>query len=257
MKTKDSEGTARAFFTTITKNNGRKNIWVNKGIEIAWEFKKLCKAEWIQTFSTRSETKAAFAERTIRSLKKIIYSYMEAYGNKYIHKLSQFVTAVNSRKKLFDRLDTKITVKNSDYCPFYTESHYEKSKNPALRLETEFASPSMASPSGRVICHNLHEKILKMLPFLPESFQHTQKRMNRTSLSVINFIEKSLSKSINNVVFYNRVGFYCNCTTISRQNTQLFCKLLTATTECGRSMGGLNFGNILPINVPKTPRGKI
>ena len=61
-----------------------------------------------------SETKAAFAERTIRSLKKINYSYMEAYGHKYIHKLSQFVTTVNSRKKLFDRLDTIKTVKNSD-----------------------------------------------------------------------------------------------------------------------------------------------
>ena len=33
-----------------------------------------------------SETKAAFAERTIRSLKKILYRYMEDYGYKYIYK---------------------------------------------------------------------------------------------------------------------------------------------------------------------------
>ena len=45
-----------------------------------------------------SETKAAFAQRTIRSLKKILYRYMEDYGYKYIHKLSQFITTLNSRR---------------------------------------------------------------------------------------------------------------------------------------------------------------
>ena len=43
-----------------------------------------------------SEAKAAFAERTIRSLKKILYRYMEDNGYKYIHKLTQFVTTLNS-----------------------------------------------------------------------------------------------------------------------------------------------------------------
>ena len=45
-----------------------------------------------------SETKAAFAERTIRSLKNMFYRYMEDNGYKYIHKLTQFVTTLNSRK---------------------------------------------------------------------------------------------------------------------------------------------------------------
>ena len=40
----------------------------------------------IQIYSTMSETKAAFAERTIRSLKNILYRYMEGSGYKYIHK---------------------------------------------------------------------------------------------------------------------------------------------------------------------------
>ena len=44
-----------------------------------------------------SETKAAFAEPTIRSLKNILYGYMEDYGYKYIHKLPQFITTLNSR----------------------------------------------------------------------------------------------------------------------------------------------------------------
>ena len=63
----------------------QKKIWVDKGTEIAGEFKKLCKAEGMQIFSTMSETKAAFVERTTRSLKNILYRYMEDYGYKYIH----------------------------------------------------------------------------------------------------------------------------------------------------------------------------
>ena len=37
-----------------------------------------------------TETKAAFAERSIRSLKNFLYRYMEVYGYKYTHKLPQF-----------------------------------------------------------------------------------------------------------------------------------------------------------------------
>ena len=71
MKTIDSKETVRAFLTMITRKNRPKKIRVDKGTDFAAEFKKLCKAEGIQTYSTMSQTKAAFAERTIRSLKNI------------------------------------------------------------------------------------------------------------------------------------------------------------------------------------------
>ena len=77
MKTKDSKETVRAFLTMITQKNRPKKSWVDKGTEFAGEFKKLCKAEGIQIYSTMSETKAAFAERTMRSLKNILYRYMK------------------------------------------------------------------------------------------------------------------------------------------------------------------------------------
>ena len=76
MKTKDSQETVKAFLSTITIRNRPKKIWVDKGTEFAGAFKKFCTAEGIQVYSTRSETKAAFAERTIRSLKNILYRYM-------------------------------------------------------------------------------------------------------------------------------------------------------------------------------------
>ena len=98
MKTKDSKETDRAFLTMITKKNRPKKNWVDKGTEFAGGFKRLCKAEGIQIYSTMSETKAAFAEGTIRSLKNILYRYMEDNGYKYIHKLTQFVTTLSSRR---------------------------------------------------------------------------------------------------------------------------------------------------------------
>ena len=43
-----------------------------------------------------SETKAAFAERTTRSLKNVLCRYMEDYGYKYNNKLPQFIATMNS-----------------------------------------------------------------------------------------------------------------------------------------------------------------
>ena len=73
MKTNDSQETVKAFSSMITKRNRLKKIWVDKGTEFAGAFKKFCTAEGIQVYSTISETKVAFAERTIRSLKTILY----------------------------------------------------------------------------------------------------------------------------------------------------------------------------------------
>ena len=109
MKIKDSKETVHAFLTMITKKNRHKKIWVDKGTDFAGEFKKLCKAEEIQIYSTMSETKAAFAERTIRSLQNILYRYTEDTGYNYIHKLTQFVKTLNSCKEC-GKTDSKKTV---------------------------------------------------------------------------------------------------------------------------------------------------
>ena len=113
-KTKDCQETVKAFSSMITKKNRPKIIWVEKGTEFAGAFKKFCTAEGIQVYSTMSETKVAFAERTIRSLKNILYRYMEHFGYKYIHKLAQFISTLNSRRSsLLDMRPN--TVKNCDF----------------------------------------------------------------------------------------------------------------------------------------------
>ena len=173
LKSKDSKETVRAFLSMITKKHRPEKVWVDKRTEFAGEFKKLCKTEGIQIYSTMSETKAAFAERTIRSLKIIPFRYMEDNGYKYIHKLAQFVTTLNCRRNCLIDLIPK-NVKIPTFCPFCTANHYENLENRSLKLETEFAFLSMTYPSGRVISHSLHKKFSKQLQFLPENLQHTQ-----------------------------------------------------------------------------------
>ena len=113
-KSKDSQETVKAFLSMVTKRNRPKTIWVYKGVEFAGACKKFCAAEGIHVYSTMSETKAAFAERTIRSLKNILYRYMEDFGYKYIHKLPQFITTLNCRRN--SSIDMRPnTVKNCDF----------------------------------------------------------------------------------------------------------------------------------------------
>ena len=60
----------KAFSSKITKENRPEKLWIDKGTDFAGAFEKFCTAEGIQVYSTMSETKATFAERTMRSLNK-------------------------------------------------------------------------------------------------------------------------------------------------------------------------------------------
>ena len=134
MKTKDSQETVKAFSSMITKKTRPKKIWVDKGTEFAGAFKKFCAAEGIQIYSTMSETKAAFAERTIRSLKKILYRYMEDFGYKYIHKLPQFISTLNSRRN--SSIDMRPnTVKNCDFMSILYSKPLREVKKPTFKVD--------------------------------------------------------------------------------------------------------------------------
>ena len=133
MKTKDSKETVRAFLTMITKKNRPKKFLADKGTEFAGEFKKLCKAEGIQVYSTMSETKSAFAERTTRSLKNILYRYIEDNGYKYIHKLTQFVTTLNSRRNCSIHLIPK-NVKKSEFLSILYSKPLREFRKPKFKV---------------------------------------------------------------------------------------------------------------------------
>ena len=133
IKTKDSQETVKAFSSMITKRNRPKKIWVDKGTAVAGALKKFCTAEGIQVYSTMSETKAAFAERTIRSLKNILYHYMEDFGYKYIHKLPQFIATLNSRRN--SSIDMRPnTVKNCDFMSILYSKPLREFKKPTFKV---------------------------------------------------------------------------------------------------------------------------
>ena len=76
MKTKYATEAAEAFKKMI-KNKQPEKVWVDDSTEFLGAFKQLCTKRGIHLYSTFSEKKSAFAERNIRSLKKIIHRYLE------------------------------------------------------------------------------------------------------------------------------------------------------------------------------------
>ena len=97
LKTKFSTEVATAFKKMISKKQPQK-AWVDKGTEFKGEFKKLCDQRGIHLYSTHSEKKSAFAERNIRSLKNLIYRYLEdKWTYTYLPRLPDFVKTLNAR----------------------------------------------------------------------------------------------------------------------------------------------------------------
>ena len=74
-------------------------VLVDQGTEfsVGVGFENFVRKKEIKIYSTKSETKAAVAERAIKSLKNIIYSYMEESGGKYMRKRNSFPKTINAR----------------------------------------------------------------------------------------------------------------------------------------------------------------
>ena len=71
MKSKYSTDAVVAFKKMLRKKSMPMKVWVDQGTEFSGEFRKFCKDKKIKIYSTSSETKAAVAERAIKSLKNI------------------------------------------------------------------------------------------------------------------------------------------------------------------------------------------
>ena len=85
-------------FKKMIKVKQTKKVWVDQGTEFKGSFKNLCEKKGIEIYTTHSEKKSAFAERNIRSLKNIIYRYLEdKWTYSYITKLQDFVNTINGR----------------------------------------------------------------------------------------------------------------------------------------------------------------
>jgi len=112
MKSKTAKEAKKALSNMKTYP---KKIWVDQGTEFAGVFKQYCKALGIHVYHTFSDTKAAYAERAIQSLKNVIYRYMEDSGTyRYIDHLQSFVGTLNSRVNRSTGIPPN-KIKNTDF----------------------------------------------------------------------------------------------------------------------------------------------
>ena len=167
MKAKNSKEINRAFLTLVRKKNRPKKILVDKGTEFAGEFKKICKTEGIQIYSTMSETKAAFAERTIRSLKNILFCYTENKGFKYVHKMTHFVTTPNSRRNCSIDLIPK-KVKNSDFLSIQYSKPLREFRKPKFKIEDRVRISKYDLPFRKGYKPQFTIETFEVVPIFPE-----------------------------------------------------------------------------------------
>ena len=97
MKNKYATTTRRASATMTTKIKPEK-VWTDDGKEFLGSFKQFCEQKNTILYQTRNEKKSAFAERNIRSIKSLIYKYLnENHTSSYIDNLRNVVNVINSR----------------------------------------------------------------------------------------------------------------------------------------------------------------
>ena len=201
MKTKDSQETVKAFSSMITKRNRPKKIRFDRGTEFPGAFKKFCVAAGIQIYSKMSEPKADFAERTIRSLKIILYHYMDDYGYKYIHKLPQFITTLNSTRN--SSIDMRPnTGKNCDFMSVLYSKPLREFKKPAFKVGDRVPISKYDLPFRKGYKPQFTREVFEIVAIATRKPPTTQSRMSRTRLFKANFTKKSLLKSFNNGFVY-------------------------------------------------------
>ena len=128
MKNKFANETLRVFkqMTSNWKTVPEK-IWTDEGTEFAGVFKRECDSHDIEIYHTSNDTKAALAERAIRSLKRLIYRWMEeSKTDRYVDKLQRFVDVLNARpnRSLGGKAPRDMT--NADYL----RVHYGRATEP-------------------------------------------------------------------------------------------------------------------------------
>ena len=187
-----------------------------------------------------NETKAVFAERTIRSLKIILYRYKEDYGYKYMHKLPQFITTLNCKRN--SSIDMRPnTVNNFDFMSFLYTKTSRENKKPIFKIWDRVQISKNELPFRKGYKPQFTREVFGIVAIATKCHQHTQSKMSKTRFFLANFIKKSWVKSFKNGFAYKRVGFERFWRIVLRQYTQFFYKLFTRASTPGMAMEGCNF----------------
>jgi hypothetical protein len=117
MKNKYAATALDAFKKMLKSGKQPEKVWTDQGTEFQGVFRQFCNKRGIDMYSTHSETKSCFAERNIRSLKNIIYRYLEhKWTWIYLPQLQEFVRTINTRVNSVTKLaPSKVTKKDESY----------------------------------------------------------------------------------------------------------------------------------------------
>ena len=150
----------------MIKHKQPQKVWVDDGTEFLGAFKTLCSKRGIHLYSTFSEKNSAFAERNIRSLKNIIYRYLEEkWTYSYITNLDQFVKTINSRVNRITKLaPNKVTKKDVPRLVSLTVET-RRSQIPNFTLATLFESLKRKKLSEKDTSNRSRTKFLKLPVF--------------------------------------------------------------------------------------------
>ena len=137
-----------------------------------------------------SETKAAFAERAIRLLKNVLYRYIEDSGYKYIHKLPQFVTTLNTRRNRSIGMKPS-NVKTSDFMSVPYSKPIRVFNKPKFQVGYRVRISKQDLPFRKGYKPQFQTKFLKLYHLLHANRPNILYKMNKAKLSKASFMKRS------------------------------------------------------------------
>ena len=117
----------------LIEKNTLKNFGSTKEQNMGELLKNFARRKTLKFTQQMSETKAAFAERAIQSLKHTIYRYIEDHGEKFVPKLQLCVSLLNCRKNRSIGKSPR-DVKNSNFLSILYNKPFMKYTKPKFKL---------------------------------------------------------------------------------------------------------------------------
>ena len=128
-------------------------------------FENFCTNKKIKFYSTRSETKAAVADRAIKSLKNIIYRYMEENGEKYMGNMDSFLKTMNTRVNRSTGKAPK-NVPNKDFLSIFYRNPINQYKRTPFKVGEYIRITKKVFHSEKVLNLSSQMKSSKLLKLL-------------------------------------------------------------------------------------------
>ena len=139
LRSKGAEALKAAFIKMCSKKkelNFPKKLWLDQGKEFFGDMANFCEDMGVKYYHTYSETRVVFGERAMRTLKNLVYRYLEENDTLfYIKELQIIVDYINSRINRNIGLAPKDVV-NADFLTvMYKRLKLRKNTKPKFQVD--------------------------------------------------------------------------------------------------------------------------